>query len=150
MCSVEVKAMSKIEINLTLEGEDAMRVLRALVSKGTTLSVPPTTTVVEETPEKEPQTKPAYTKRLMQRWSNVELDYLELMQRDYYKEHGVVSFRHIHKEKIESEFFSLCGVPRTIKSMNVRLSIMRQGGNEAYFPEGKKKVKRKKTPKNRS
>ena len=142
--------MSKIEINLTLEGEDAMRVLRALVSKGTTLSVPPTNTVVEETPEKEPQTKPAYTKRLMAKWTQREMDYLALMQRDYFKEHGVVSFRHTHKENIESEFFSLCGVPRTIKSMNVRLSIMRQGGNKAYFPEGNNKVKRKKTPKNRS
>jgi len=59
--------MSKIEINLTLEGEDALRVLRALVSKGTTLSVPSTPTVVEETLEKEPQNKPAYKKRLMQR-----------------------------------------------------------------------------------
>ena len=142
--------MSKIEINLTLEGEDAMNVLRALVSKGTTLSVPSTTTVVEETPEKEPQQKPAYKKRLMTKWTQRELDYLALMQRDYYKEHGVVSFRHSHKEAIESEFFSLCGIPRTIKSLNVRLSIMRQGGNKQFFPEGEKKVKRKKTPKNRS
>ena len=142
--------MSKIEINLTLEGEDALRVLRALVSKGTTLSVPPTPTVVEETLEKEPQKEKSYTKRLMQRWSDDELEYLALMQKDYYQEHGVVSFRYIHKELLESEFYALSGVPRTIKSLNVRLSIMRQGGNEAYFPEGKKKVKRKKVPKKRS
>lgn len=142
--------MSKVEINLTLEGEDALRVLRALVSKGTTLSVPSTPTVVEETLEKEPQGKPSYTKRMMQRWSDEELEYLSLMQKDYYQEHGIVSFRYIHKELLESEFYALSGVPRTIKSLNVRLSIMRQGGNEAYFPEGKKEVKRKKIPKNRS
>lgn len=137
-------AMANIEINLTLEGEEALRVLQAILNKGADVSVTQTP-VVEETIKPETQEEVAPKNRA--RWTEREIDYLSCMVKDHYAEHGLISFRHEDRMKVEAEFFDLCGTIRTWKGMNVRTSIMRGKGDKRFFPDGKKKVKRKKTPK---
>ncbi len=136
-------AMTNIEINLTLEGEEALRVLQAILNKGAEIPVTHTP-VVEKTAKPETNN---WTHQKNTRWTERQIDYLSCMVRDHYAEHGLISFRHEDRMKVEAEFWDLCGAIRSWKGMNVRTSIMRGKGDKRFFPDGKKKVKRKKTPK---
>ena len=137
--------MANIEINLNLEGEEALRVLQAILNKGANVSVTQTP-VVEKTTEPE-----AYKKSVFgsggTRWTEKEMEYLSCMVQDYYAEKGTTYFNLKDKDKVEDEFFALCGKLRTWKGLNVRTSVMRGRGDKRFFPDGIRELKRKTTPK---
>ncbi len=140
--------MANIEINLTLEGEEALRVLQAILNKGAEVSVTQTP-VVEQTTEKEKVASKFPLKGgtgLNSRWTDEEMEYLSCMVQDYYAEKGTTYFNLKDKDRVEDEFFALCGKLRTWKGLNVRTSVMRGRGDARFFPEGIRDLKRKKTP----
>lgn len=135
--------MTKVNINLTLEGEDAMKVLRAILLKGQsnaptqTTEIPVEENIKEDVPVKESlHNRGAGLRFKTPPWSDSELDYLALMLNDYYTEKKVTAFRQSDWETIEKEFTNLTGNVRTGKSMTVRVSMMRKREDERFFPEG--------------
>ena len=87
---------SKIDISISLEGEQAMKLLQALAS------ITDATVAVEEVPVAKPAPKaaPKKTKKAKPKrtsmgtwsWTEEQLDYLSSMLSDYYAEHGKISF----------------------------------------------------------
>ena len=135
--------MSRVNIEISLEGEDAMKVLRALLLKGQSTSTAVeqqetiTQDVVEDVPVEDTNTREGQGARFKTpAWTAKELEYLSLMQKDYYAEHGLISFRKVDFPVLEAELFDLAGTVRTGKSMTVRLSMMRKREDERFFPEG--------------
>lgn len=135
--------MSRVNIEISLEGEDAMKVLRALLLKGQSTSTAVeqqetiTQDVVEDVPVEVTNPREGQGARFKTpAWTAEELEYLALMQKDYYAEHGLISFRKVDFPALEAELFNLAGTVRTGKSMTVRLSMMRKREDERFFPEG--------------
>ena len=122
---------SKIDISISLEGEQAMKLLQALAS------ITDATVAVEEVPVAKPAPKaaPKKTKKAKPKrtsmgtwsWTEEQLDYLSSMLSDYYAEHGKISF----------PAKSLTSVRRTQKALNVRIAMRRKDGDKRFFPDGK-------------
>ena len=131
---------SKIDISISLEGEQAMKLLQALAS------ITDATVAVEEVPVAKPAPKaaPKKTKKAKPKrtsmgtwsWTEEQLDYLSSMLSDYYAEHGKISFPAKSTAHAE-EFYSLTSVRRTQKALNVRIAMRRKDGDKRFFPDGK-------------
>ena len=140
--------MTKVNINLTLEGEDAMKVLRAILLKDQskaptqTKEIPVKENIKKDVPVKvSTRNRGAGIRFKAPPWSDEELDYLALLLDDYYTEYKVTSFRQDDWKTLEKEFFNLTGIARTAKSMCVRVSIRRKRDDDRFFPEGKENRK---------
>ena len=131
---------SKIDISISLEGEQAMKLLQALAS------ITDATVAVEEVPVAKPAPKaaPKKTKKAKPKrtsmgtwsWTEEQLDYLSSMLSDFHAEHGKITFP--AKSTVQAEeFYSLTGVRRTQKALNVRIAMRRKDGDKRFFPEGK-------------
>ena len=135
---------SKIDISISLEGEQAMKLLQALAS------ISDATVAVEEVPVEKPAPKaapkivPKKTEKEKSTksstgawaWTEAELDYLSSMLSDYYAEHGKITFP-AKSTVLADEFYSLTGVRRSQKALSVRISMRRKDGDKRFFPEGK-------------
>lgn len=149
--------ITKIELNFTLEGEDAVAVLRAILgakaevkSDVATKAVSPVEPKKTEVPEKKQdkrKKKGAGSRFLIAPWSDSELDYLSALQEDYYNSNEISTFRLADRKSVEQEFESLTGTKRSLKALNVRISIMRGRDDTRFFPEGKKRRKKRKDKK---
>lgn len=130
---------NKIDISISLEGEQAMKLLQALAS------ITEATVAVEEVPVAKPapkaapkkteKAKPKRTSMGTMTWTDDQLDYLSSMLSDYYAEHGNITFP--AKSTVQAEeFYSLTGVRRTQKALNVRIAMRRKDGDKRFFPDG--------------
>lgn len=131
---------NKIDISISLEGEQAMKLLQALAS------ITDATVAVEEVPVAKPapkaapkkteKAKPKRTSMGTMTWTDDQLDYLSNMLSDHYAEHGNITFP--AKSTVQAEeFYSLTGVRRTQKALNVRIAMRRKDGDKRFFPDGK-------------
>ena len=131
---------NKIDISISLEGEQAMKLLQALAS------ISDATVAVEEVPVAKPAPKaaPKKTKKAKPKrtsmgtwsWTAEQLDYLSSMLSDFHAEHGKITFP--AKSTVQAEeFYSLTGVRRTQKALNVRIAMRRKDGDKRFFPDGK-------------
>ena len=131
---------NKIDISISLEGEQAMKLLQALAS------ITDATVAVEEVPVAKPapkaaskKTKKAKPKRTSMgtwSWTEEQLDYLSSMLSDFHAEHGKITFPAKSTAQAE-EVYSLTGVRRTQKALNVRVAMQRKDGDKRFFPDGK-------------
>jgi len=144
-------------LNFTLKGDEAVAVLRAILgakaevkSEEATKATPPVQQKKTEVPvEKQDKrtNKGAGSRFLLAPWSDSELEYLSALQEDYYNSNKVSTFRIADKKSVEQEFESLTGTKRSVKALNVRISIMRGRDDTRFFPEGKKRRKKRKDKK---
>ena len=134
---------NKIDISISLEGEQAMKLLQALAS------ITDATVAVEEVPVAKPapkaapkktkKAKPKRTSMGTMTWTDEQLDYLSSMLSDFHAEHGKITFPAKSTAQAE-EFYSLTGVRRTQKALNVRVAMQRKDGDKRFFPDGSKQT----------
>ena len=136
---------NKIDISISLEGEQAMKLLQALASiSDATVAVeevpvekPAPKTAPKVVPKKTEKEKPKKSSMGTWSWTESELDYLSSMLSDFYAEHGKITFP-AKSTALADEFYSLTGVRRTQKALSVRIAMRRKSGDKRFFPEGKK------------
>ena len=117
-----------------------MKLLQALAS------ITDATVAVEEVPVAKPapkaapkktkKAKPKRTSMGTMTWTDEQLDYLSSMLSDFHAEHGKITFPAKSTAQAE-EFYSLTGVRRTQKALNVRVAMQRKDGDKRFFPDGK-------------
>ena len=135
---------NKIDISISLEGEQAMKLLQALASISDATVAVEEVPVVKPAPKAAPKAAPKKTEKVKPTktsmgtwsWTEAELDYLSSMLTDFHAENGRITFPAKSTEQAE-EFYSLTGVERTQKALNVRIAIRRKAGDKRFFPDGK-------------
>tara|TARA_B100002052_G_scaffold270913_1_gene271418 strand:- start:5966 stop:6469 length:504 start_codon:yes stop_codon:yes gene_type:complete len=130
---------SKIDISISLEGEQAMKLLKALASiTDATVAVEKVQAVMPEpetAPKKKSKAKPKRTSMGTMSWTEEQLDYLSKLLHDYHNETGKITFP-AKSNEIADEFYALTGVKRTQKALNVRIAMRRGDNDKRFFPDG--------------